>query len=350
MRYLLPLLLVLFLLPACGDDDEMEIKTFDSFEAGAYVINRGTAGVEAASVSYYISDCLQGTNNIFQAANGFSLPDELRDLAFTGDGKVLLLLPTQIIVATETDFVQLSTIEGISNARQIEVISPSKAYVSQYNAPGVGFGIRVIDLNTGQITNELLAGRSADQMLTLGTSLYTANTGGNFIDSTLSKIDVLSNTELSTFEVGYRPTGLAADANGAMWVLCEGVLNNLVNPDSPDNVLGALVQLNNDVETKRFSLGAGARNLAIDRQGENVIYVNRNWTYKLPITATTVPLIPLITNSSNGYDVEPSSGLLFGANAGDFVEPGTIWIYNISSGDTLATFTTGNAPLEVVFR
>ena len=350
MRYFLPFCLLLILVVSCNPDDEMEIKPFDSYGTGAYVVNRGTAGVSTGSISHYLSGCLQGKNNIFEEANGFSFPEELRDMTFTGSGQVLLLTPKQIIIATADDFVQQTTIGGFDNARQIQLISPDIAYVSQYNAPGQGHGIKVVQLSTGQIIQNLLPGKSTDKMLVAGTAVYASNTGGNFIDSTIAKIDAIGNQLINYIEVGKRPTNLGIDANGSLWVLCEGVINNLVNPEAPENVPGALVRLTNDQIISSFALGSGARNLVVDRNGENLFYVNRNWTYKLPITAAALPLIPFVTTSFNGYDMDPATGLLYGSNAGNFIEDGTIWVYNTNTQDTIGTFIVGNAPLEVVFR
>lgn len=331
----------------CNSDDEMEIKPFDSYESGAYVINRGTPGIETGSISYYVSNCLQGINGIFERANGYTFPDEIRDMCFTDDGRALILTPTQIIIVTQGDFLQTGSIPGFDNAQQIELISPAVAYVTQYSA---GHGLKVVDLNAGAVVKSLLPGKACKAMVRQGLALYAANSGGIFVDSTLSKIDAVNHELLSYIEVGKRPIGLEIDAVGNLWVLSEGVINNLVNPEAPENVLGSLMKLSNDQVVTTIDLGAGARNLAIDKEGQTLFYVDRNWTYELPITAVQAPLIPFATNSFNGYDVDPVSGLLYGCNAGDFQGNGEIWVYDVNTQDTLSTFQVGNAPLEVVFR
>ncbi|NNE30130.1 MAG: hypothetical protein HKN16_10870 [Saprospiraceae bacterium] len=349
MRFFLSSIIILLLVSACSDDD-MDLKAFESFEEGMYVINRGNEGLTNGSVSYYLPGCKQGTHGIFLENNSTPIPGVLRDLAFTGAGEVLLLLPDRIIIADENSFVQVDEVTGFENAQQIEVLSPNKAYVSKYNGPGTGFGIMVLDISARSFVDSLLPAKSVSKLTVFGSTVFTANSGGAFVDSTVSMINAISDEELGTFTVGPRPVDFEIDKNGDLWTLCEGVIIDPTDPEDPSNIPGRLVQSSLGQILSSFSLGAGARNLVIDNVGENLFFVNRGWTYELNINANVLPSVPFQSFGFNGYNVDPENNILVGCNAGTFEDRGEIWLYDLNVRDTLGTFQVGVVPLEVVFR
>ena len=350
-EYLFALLLLsLLTILACNPDDEMmEPKVIDTYGAGVYVINQGSANLNA-SVAYYLETCQQVEPSIFAKNNAAPLVSPLMDIAFVDNSKVLLLHPEKLIIADANTFEQTSEITGFTRGQKVEVINSSKAYIIRYNNLGTGDGLLVADLNNLTISKSLHPNRSSDEMHRLGPAIYLVNSGGDLVDSTITKFDATSDLFLTNIEVGKRPTQIVSDKNGDLWVMCEGVLNDPINIDSPDNIRGKLVKISNDEVVLEIDLSVNARHLTIDKDKSTLYFVNNNWTYDLSIDNSSLGLTPFIAKSFNGYKIDPASNLLYAANAGDFSGAGSIWVYSLTTRDTVNSFVTGNIPLGFEFR
>ncbi len=342
------LLISLLVLAACNPDDEMPVKIIDSYESGAYVVNQGSSELNA-SVSYYLEDCNQVEQNLYAQNNTNPLDSPLMDITFVDD-KVLLLHSNKLIIATANKFEKLGEISGFSRAQSVTALNSQKAFITRYNTLGIGDGLVIVDLTNQTIIDSTHPNKASDGMLRFGPTLYVANSGGDLLDSTITKFDATSNLELLNIEVGKRPSQIVSDKNGNLWVMCLGLLVNPINPDDPENIQASLVKIENDVVTLEIPLGVRGGQLSIDKNKERLYFVSRGWTYDMSIDDTSIPPLPFVDRSFTASQIDPNTNLYYTSNARNFNGPGEVWVWNLDSKDTISTFEVGNIPLGFEFK
>jgi len=341
-------LLTVLLVGACNPDDEMPPKVIDVYEAGAYVINRGSADL-SPSVSYYLEDCDQVELNIFGQNNSNPLDSPLMDITFVAD-KVLLLHSNKLIIATADKFEKIGEITGFTRAQQVNALNSQKAFITRYNTLGVGDGLVIVDLTNFTILDSVHPNRASDGILRFGPALYVANSGGDLLDSTITKFDATSNLELLNIEVGKRPSQIVNDKNGHLWVMCLGLLVNPINPDDPENIEATLVKIENDAVTLEIPLGVRGGQLSINQAKDRLYFVSRGWTYDMSIDDSTIPPLPFTATSFTASQIDPNTNLYYTSNARNFNGPGEVWVWDLNIKDTVNSFEVGNIPLGFEFK
>jgi len=342
------LLIPLLLASACNPDDEMEPKIIDNYEAGVYVVNRGSTDLPS-SVDYYLEDCDQVVLDIYNQNNSNPLDSPLMDITFIGD-KILLLHSNKLIIASSEKFEKLGEITGFTRAQQVNALNTQKAFITRYNTLGVGDGLLVVDLVNLTVIESTHPNRASEGMLRFGPALYIANSGGDLLDSTITKFDATSNLELLNIEVGKRPSQIVSDKNGHLWVMCLGLLVNPINPDDPENIEATLVKIENDVVTLEIPLGVRGGQLSIDKNKERLYFVSRGWTYDMSIDDNSLPPLPFAAQSFTASQIDPNTNLYYTSNARNFSGPGEVWVWDLSTMDTISSFEVGNIPLGFEFK
>ncbi len=343
----------LLLVAACGGDDEMmSEKEITEFPEGIFVVNRGNDDVANGTISFYQRECEQVVDNIYLKANlSPQLGNDLRDMVFIGaEGFVLSNNSNRLTIVNADDFTFIASIEGFENPQNLLVVNPNKIYVSQWGADGLTGSIEVIDVQSRSIIASIPTPGGPGKMISQGPAVFVANSGGFAPDSLLSKIDATSDLFLKTIQVGVNPVDLVEDQEGGIWTLCGGVLVNFQNPMGPENTPGRLVRVSNDRAELAFPLTAGARNLVINNTGDQLYFVNNNWTYQHGIRQTSLSQVPFLDLSFNGYAVDPQSGLLLAANALDFKKRGEIVLFDLNTATSVDTFAAGIIPTTFSFR
>ena len=344
---------LLGLLAACrNEDDSARPKAITSYPEGIFVLNRGNDDVANGTVSFYQRECQQVVTNIYLKANlSPQLGNDLRDLVFIGnEAFVLSNRSNRLTIVNADDFSFLDSIEGLANPQHLLVVNPNKIYVSQWGANGLTGSIEIVDVPSRSIVGSIRTPGGPGRMIAQGPAVFVANSGGFAPDSLLSKIDATSDRFLKTIEVGVNPVDLVEDNEGGIWTLCGGVLVNFQDPSSPDNTPGRLVRVSNDRAELAFPLTAGARNLVINRAGDQLYFVNNNWTYEHGIRQTSLSLVPFLDVSFNAYAVDPTTGFLLAANALDFSRRGEIVRFDLNRASPIDTFAAGIVPTAFAFR
>ncbi len=333
---------------SCNPDDEMPTKVIETYAAGAYVINQGSSNL-LPSVSYYVEDCAQSTDSLYLKTNGVALDSPLVDMTFLGDNRVLLLHSNKLIIAN-AQFEKLGEITGFTRGKNVETLNNQKAFITRYNNLGVGSGLVVVDLVNFSVIKTIHPDRSGEELLRFGSSLYVSNSGGDLVDSTITKFDATSDLALLNIEVGYRPNQMVSDKNGDIWVLCEGVIVNFVNLDDPENVPGKLVKISNDQVVLEIPLSVQTGQLSIDKNKEKLYFVNKGWTYEHPIENTTITQIPWVAQSFTASAIDPNTNRYYTSNARAFNGTGEVRVWNLATQDTIQSFEVGNIPLGFAFK
>lgn len=347
---------VLFLLfgslfwSACPDDDmeEMpppEIEEYD--EDGFFIINSGGESANG-SISYYHRGFGIAKNKIFQDANGGeNLGVEVNAMELINDKLYIVASGSnKIIIANPIDMTKFGEITGFENPRNIVAVSPDKAYVSQWGYNNSYGSIKIIDLLSNSITDSIPTRLGPEAMLKLGNSVYVTNTGGDLIDSVLTKISTISDEVLRVLNVGKTPAYIEADKNLDLWILSRGVI---LNPNSPEsNIPGQLVKVVNDEVNLSIPVRPASGPLTINRTRDKLYFVQNGWVYEHAIEESALALFPFIERFFSAFAVDPLNGNFMGTNPQDFIDPGELFLFD-GEKTPLDTVEIGKGPIDFTF-
>ena len=221
---LISLFVVALVFVGCKKDKpNVDTSSFE-LKNGVLVLCEGLFQQNNSSVSWI--DNSGGINNsIFADRANRSLGDTGNDMKQYG-GKVYIVVnnSSTLEVLSAHDFSsikQIQMVEG-STPKQPRSIAfhGSNAFVSCFD----GY-VDVIDTASLTITERIQVGANPEGMAVANNKLYVANSGGlNFpnVDSTLSVIDLSTNSEIQKVVVGKNPGTIIADAYGDVYVIARG--------------------------------------------------------------------------------------------------------------------------------
>lgn len=164
--------------------------------------------------------------------NGFFVTRTNRQIGDTGNdiqrygGKIYIVVnvSSAIEVLSASDFSsikQIPMLEGSTakQPRSIAFYGPN-AYVTCFD----GY-VDVIDTASLTITTRIPVGSNPEGITVANDKLYVANSGGlNFpnVDSTVSVIDLTTNSEIQKITVGPNPGALISDVSGDVYAIVRG--------------------------------------------------------------------------------------------------------------------------------
>ena len=96
------------------------------------------------------------------------------------------------------------------------------------------------------------------------------------------------------------------------------------------------------------SASAGGGGLRISPDGQQLYYGYGQGEYRMSITDTALPTTPLIPRSFYGFDIDPTTGQLYGTDALNYSSPGRLIRYQ-PNGTKLDSATVQVSPNGVVF-
>ncbi len=243
------------------------------------------------------------------------------------------------IVVTDKNFIKRASISGFISPRYIEFVSNNKAYVSNLQLNNnVANYIQVLDVNTNSISKTIRLDGWTEQMAQSYGKVYVCNQRKKYVYVINASTDLLYD---SIF-VNATNDCIVKDKNEKLWVSC--------NADSVNNIPSRLVKINplTDSIESDISLQTihnSVTHLSINGSGD-VLYCLLSDLYKIPITATSIPITPLIVQGASvfyGLCIDPDDGTIYIADAIDYNQNGSILRYK-SDGTLVSTFKSGIIP------
>ena len=318
---------------------------------GVFVTNEGPYGSGTGTVSFYSRSSGSVSTDIFNAKNGFPLGNIVQSMEiYNNKAYIVVNNGSKVEVADGSSFASGGTITGLTNPRYFLGITSSKGYVSQWGAGATG-EIKVVDLASRTITGTIVTGNGAEQMIKAGNYVYVACSGGYVNDSVVTVINASTNAVVTNITVGANPTGLKADANGKIWVVCVGQWNSSYT--SLDKT-GSLVRIDPATNTVDFSLPfsslySSPSRLVIDPTLSTLYYTYNGGVYQQSVNASVLNGAPLISRSFYSLGFDPVSHLIYASDAGNFSSNGKVLRYN-TSGAVLDSFAGGVVPGNFCFK
>jgi len=340
---------VLLLLAACTKETPAPGK----YENGVWIINEGGFNGNNASVSFYDPETGKVTGEVFLTENLRPLGDVLQSMCIhRGKGYLVVNNSRKVEVVDIHTFRSLHTITGVDYPRYFLGVDETKGYLTDGNYQG---RVYVVDLETCEITGQIPAGSGPEAMVKAGNKVFVANSGGWGYDSTLTVIDAVTDEVLHTVKVGDQPVDLALDADGYVWVLCQGkvVWNqnfSAIVAETPSR----LVRVDPAIyEVTGWEIGTtgdyfNPKRMALYAPGDIMYFEEAGGVYALDLSAPEIPSDPLITLQPYGLEVDPDNGEIYVLTPGGGDQPGSLQRY-LPNGEEVQSVSVGYFPNGAVF-
>lgn len=317
-----------------------------------YVANQGNFSDANGTLTQYTpedntvsQDVVTGLNTLVQSIT-----------VHNGVGYILANTSDRIDVIDLETNERIGQIRDVSSPRFMVAVSADKAYVSNLFASTV----TIVDLVNDEALGSIAVGMNPEDIAVSSGIAYVANFGFGTADSTVSVIDVATDTVIETKQTGCDgPRFLEVDQENELWVFCNG--KTVFNDDFSEIIEqtnGQVVVFDNVTgeEVARIALDAqsGASSLGQDAwydPGSNRMFLVKGLSI-LVFDASTNELSETVEISGEeeigavAYD--GGEDVLYLGRVTGFTEAGFVSIHDMM-GAELDRFTAGVAPGFITF-
>ena len=241
------LVLILFVLVSCEKEKTSFMEDIVYNEHGIFVINEGAYSNNNGSVSYIPNNSSSVMSDVFKRMNNnIGLGDIVQSMyIYNGRAYIVVNNSHKVEVVDIKTFKSVGTITGFLSPRYFLAVGSGKAFVSDWMSDN----IKVVDLNTLTITSSIPTGAGPEQLVVNNNKAYITNVGGFGNDSTVTIVDITTNTVIKTLEVGLNPNSIISLPDGKLFVLCGGTIGPDYLSGTADDVGGKIVQIDPAVDT-----------------------------------------------------------------------------------------------------
>lgn len=322
------------------------LTTFaQDFTNGILVLNEGTFGSPAASLSY-IDPMGTLENDVFRTQNdGLDLGNTGQGMGFNEESAYIVLNGSnEVKVVDWTTLELVATInEQLSNPRNIAFFE-GNGYVTNWGDPvdTEDDYVAIIDLATNTVTGTIPVVEGPEEILQQDGKLYVAHQGGFGSGNSVSVIDVVTN-EVERILVGDVPSALQIDDNN-LYVLCSGSPGYSGNETTGSLVIVDLEDITNTTEFEFPDLQHPGF-LALD--ATDLYYMLNANIYKMALTDDALPENPFIDtteeNLTTPYGFNKIEDKFYVGDAIDYASDGSVFVYN-EDGSFNIEYTVGIMP------
>jgi hypothetical protein len=324
------------------------------FLHGAFITNEGAFGNSNGSISYFDTDSAALVNHVFESVNGRPLGDVVQSFSVAGDKAFIVVNNSQKVEIVDLKtFSSIGTINGLEYPRYFLAVSKDKGYLTDGNFFG---RIYVIDLNSLSITDTIPCGNGPEKMILHNQTLIVANSGGWGNDSTLTLVDINTDTVSDTWIVGHNPTDLAIDSNDQLWVLCKGKV--VWNPDFSigEETPSTLTKLNPASGSVISINPVGVvgdyfwpQKLGLNKSKTNLIFLEAEGLYTINVSDSEANRQLLVPRMLYGFGIDPATDIIYTLHAPSFTTSGWMIRFN-ADGLVMDSLEVGIGPSQVVFN
>jgi YVTN family beta-propeller protein len=320
---------------------------------GAYVLSEGNIGSNNTKLSFYSLNSNSFVGDFFLQQNPNipgGLGDTGNDAIIYGSKMYVILNSDSITVlnAANATFIKKIFIGTFSGPRYA-ASARGKVYVTASNNT-----VNVVDTLLLKKINTIQVGNNPEGIAASANYLYVANSGGfNFpnFDSTVSLIDLNTETEIRKIKVGVNPNKVEINQGGNIFVSAYG---NYSNKPASISVIDGAINLTST------NLGPNFAYSHIRIAGD-IAYIYNNYgsggTAKVFNSATNTFLrSEFITDGTviatpYGINIDELNGDVYIADAKNYVTAGAVTCFS-SAGVKKFSFSVapGVSPNKIVFR
>lgn len=321
---------------------------------GIWLVNEGGFTLGQGSLSYF--DLLEDSvyNDVFRAINGRPLGDVLQHLSFhRGHAYLVVNNSRKVEVVDSATFESLYTLDGLASPRRVYGYEDRLVMTDLFSNT-----IRIYDANTYELIREVESGGWTEAALIHEGQLFVTVQQTFEANSPGSRKGLLIYSWPEMTLERYLPLAQGAnslhlDEDGAIWVLCDGGL---------EEETGGLFRLNEDyTAVDRSLLLPDARYSAtqLTGQGESLYFLrsdpeggtNAFDLIKMDRSDTILPEDVLLAGEGRylyGYHLNPERNMLLVTDAVGLLQEGFLFRYDLSTLELQKRYLTGIFPSQLV--
>lgn len=325
---------------SCKKNDEEEADV----TADIFITCEGPFGAGTGTISKYNVTSKAVQNDAFKTVNGFDLGNTVQSVSVFNDRAYIVVNnANKIEVTTASTLSTVGQITGLNDPRNFLGISDDKGYVTEW---GNGQGqVMVINLQTLMVIDSIPCDSGAENMIRKGDYVYVTNSGGFGNSNKVTVINPSTDEVVTSITVGANPTGIVTDADGKIWVLCNGTFGNL------DGSLVRISTTNNVVDrTIPTQLDYYQARLTTNKEKNKLFFSVGDKTFAHSISATTFNNSPWVTRGFYSIATDLNNNILYCADPKDYVSNGWILRYDLTTNAVLDSFETGVIPGNFYFN
>jgi YVTN family beta-propeller protein len=313
------------------------------FSKGIFIVNEGPFQSGSGTITYFQPDSSLVKQDIFEAVNGRPLGNIAQSMTiYNGKGYIVVNNAGTVEVVDIATFKSSGTITGLVNPSELLVVDAAKAYVSDWAGQ-----IAVVDLNSNTITKTIAAASGPDAMLKSGNYVYVANSGGLGIDSIVTVIDFKTDKVVKVIPVGESPSGIVADGNGKIWVVCKGMGYN--GYPYPTDTPGRLVRIDPaslavDYTYYFTSNEIHPEKLHINEQKSMLYFLYNYGIYRFSLLSANALPEKLVSRSFYSLGYESKTGYLYASDVKNYVSEGVVLRIKADDGTVVDSLPAGIVP------
>lgn len=325
---------------SCKKNDEEEADV----TADIFITCEGPFGAGTGTISKYNVTSKAVQNDAFKTVNGFDLGNTVQSVSVFNDRAYIVVNnANKIEVTTASTLSTVGQITGLNDPRNFLGISDDKGYVTEW---GNGQGqVMVINLQTLMVIDSIPCDSGAENMIRKGDYVYVTNSGGFGNSNKVTVINPSTDEVVTNITVGANPTGIVTDADGKIWVLCNGTFGNL------DGSLVRISTTNNAVDrTIPTQLDYYQARLTTNKEKNKLYFSVGDKTFAHSITSTTFNNNPWVSRGFYSVAADLNNDILYCADPKDYVSNGWILRYDLTTNAVLDSFETGVIPGNFYFN
>ncbi|HET6242974.1 MAG: hypothetical protein H0V01_14910 [Bacteroidetes bacterium] len=309
-------------------------------QGGVFILNEGNYQWGNASIDFYNNADSSYSTNVFKTANDRPLGDVFQSMEIIGSKAYLVVNNSgKIEVVNLSDFKSLASINGLTSPRYIKAVSETKAYVTDY-ASNV---ISVLDLTNNTVIKTIPCRGFTEELIFSSGKVFVTNLKSEYLYVFNPITDLLTDS----IKTGYASNSIRKDKNGKLWILCSG--------ENTGGIPGSIHRVNPETNLVEYSVHFPNANqnpfkLRINSEGDMLYFLN-NGICRASINNIELDTQPFIVqNNLNfyGLGVEPKTGIIYIADAIDYVQKGKIMRYS-KEGNLINSFNAGIIPGDFYF-
>jgi len=324
---------------SCKKDQDLTIET-ENYK-GVFVVNEGGFGKSNGSIGLY-KPGEKTYLDAFKKANGLPLGDVVQSMSLI-DGNYYIVVnnSNKIEVVSQKDFKSVSTISTPS-PRYVLDVSYNKAYVSNFYANS----IKVLDLNTKNISKSIEIYHNSDQMALMNKKVYITT-----FDNKLMVLNSVNDALVDSIATAPGLSKIVNIGGSKLAILCAGVVD-WNNGSVIENGKIQIINLGNVVESS-FNLSSGSYGgsmVYVSNTGLLYFSLGNDKIYKMDLSGVITEFVTLDAGRNvYGLTYNASNSSIFVTDAGDFNSAGKVMVYDLSGNKTLE-FDAGIAPNAILMN
>ena len=322
-------------------------------DRGVVILNEGNFNYGNTSLSFYNISTGKIENDVYYRQNGVPMGDVAHSANFH-NGLLYIVINNsgKVVVMNMGKYTSLKAFEyigkitGLSSPRYVEILSDSKAYITDLYARKISvFNPQNLKIEkvipTHDHSGEYYR-HPTEQMILFDSLLFT---NCYSFDDQILIINTHTDEVIDSIKVLKQPSSMVTDKNGKLWVLCDGGYEGSSFSDEFPGLARIDMKSKTLEKVYIFPQSDWPRRLCINGNRDTLYYVNGD-IWRMSVNANRLPeasFIPAEGKLFYSLGIDPVTSEIYAGDAIDYVQNGVVYRFN-PRGDVVDTIRVGVNP------